>query len=439
MRRIAYVLALMSCMSLAVMPAIASDYTLGIFGNANMDDIVDEDDIEYASGIIGGSNEATELADADYDGEIDEDDIAQIELIIDGEEKELTILDSVHRAVTLKMPVKRVVSTCMYSDRIILALDGFDRLVGAESGGSGSVDNLHSCVDEMEFAYGGQMIDITKTSNVMSGPPEIAVEVVASLEPDVIFTSSEAPDELEDQTGAPVVVPMPTRTENMTMMEQWSIQIRCIGIVLGKEEEAEDLISFMDEKLALVTDVTSQMDDSEKPRVFYSTSGIASTSGNYDPIELAGGINVAKDVGGSKISEEQIVIWDPDIILIKCHKSNPPSENQYTIDMALSDPLLQDGGVNAVESGAVYYCLSTCRSYPIQRYIPEVMYFAKLFHPEEFEDLDMEKEGNEIMEKFFGEKDIYTRVADDTGYLRDMIENPPEEGNWQNQVITTDA
>ena len=79
----------------------------------------------------------------------------------------------------------------------------------------------------------------------------------------------------------------------------------------GKEEEAEDLISFMEEKLALVTDVTSQMDDSEKPRVFYSTSGITSTSGNYDPIELAGGINVAKDVGGSKVSEEQIVIWDP--------------------------------------------------------------------------------------------------------------------------------
>ena len=46
MTRIAYVLALMSCMSLAVTPAIASDYTLGIFGNANMDDIMDEDDIE---------------------------------------------------------------------------------------------------------------------------------------------------------------------------------------------------------------------------------------------------------------------------------------------------------------------------------------------------------------------------------------------------------
>ena len=98
--------------------------------------------------------------------------------------------------------------------------------------------------------------------------------------------------------------------------------------------------------------------------------------------------------------------------------------------MALSDPLLQEGGVNAVESGAVYYCLSTCRSYPIQRFIPEVMYFAKLFHPEEFVDLDLEKEGNEIMEKLFGEEDIYTWVADDTGYLRDMIENPPEEGNW---------
>ncbi|HNQ44284.1 MAG TPA: ABC transporter substrate-binding protein, partial [Candidatus Cloacimonadota bacterium] len=71
---------------IAVIPVIASDYTLDIFGNANMDAVVDEVDIEYVWGIIGGTNEVTELADANYDGEIDEEDITQIELIIAGEE-----------------------------------------------------------------------------------------------------------------------------------------------------------------------------------------------------------------------------------------------------------------------------------------------------------------------------------------------------------------
>ena len=120
----------------------------------------------------------------------------------------------------------------------------------------------------------------------------------------------------------------------------------------------------------------------------------------------------------------------PDIILLKCHKSNPPSETQYTREMALSDPLLLKSGVNAVESGAVHYCMATCRWYPIERYIPETMYLAKIFHPEEFADLDLEKEGNEIMEKFFHEDGLYTWMADDKGYIRDVIENPPQEGNW---------
>ncbi len=194
-------------------------------------------------------------------------------------------------------------------------------------------------------------------------------------------------------------------------MEQWSQQIRFAGIVLGRDAEAEDLISFMEEKLAMVTDISSHIDDAEKPRVYFAaragshTYDIVTTTGYYDPIELAGGINVAREDAVSTseftISKEQIVIWDPDIILLKGHKSNPPLENQYTIEMALSDPVFQDGGVNAVESGAVYYCMATCRCYPIQRFIPETMYLAKIFHPEEFADLDLEKEGNEILEKFF--------------------------------------
>lgn len=45
---------------------------------------LDEEDIEYVHGIIEGTNEVTELADANYDGDVDEEDIAQIEQIIDG-------------------------------------------------------------------------------------------------------------------------------------------------------------------------------------------------------------------------------------------------------------------------------------------------------------------------------------------------------------------
>jgi hypothetical protein len=63
------------------------------------------------------------------------------------------------------------------------------------------------------------------------------------------------------------------------------------------------------------------------------------------------------------------------------------------------------------------------------------MYMAKIFYPDKFKDLDLEKEGNEIFKKFFGEDDLFSEYADtvdDLGYLRKFINNPPEEGKWQN-------
>ena len=436
MRQMAWVLALMSCALLAVMPTTASDYALSIFGNANMDDTIDEGDIEYARGIIEGTNKETELSDADYDGDVDEDDIAQIELIMRGEEKELTLIDMAGRIVTIPRPIERVVSTSLGTTRIIIALDGCDRLKGSEIDSSGNGDWAGaSCVGEHQFACGGSIKEVVDV-----GWGGTKVETIAELEPDVIFGSSSDADALQDKIGAPVVVSSPSRTENMTIMEQWSQQIRFAGIVLGRDAEAEDLISFMEEKLAMVTDISSHIDDAEKPRVYFAaragshTYDIVTTTGYYDPIELAGGINVAREDAVSTseftISKEQIVIWDPDIILLKGHKSNPPLENQYTIEMALSDPVFQDGSVGAVESGAVYYCMATCRGYPIQRYIIETMYLAKIFHPEEFADLDLEKEGNEILEKFTHEEDLFSWLADDKGYIRDLIEDPPVAKSW---------
>ena len=437
MKRIALLLALISFVSLASVTAGASDITPKIFGDANMDGGIDDLDIEYVQGIIEGTNEATLLSDANQDGLIDEGDIAQIELIISGGESEITLIDMADRVVTVPRPVERVVSTSLPVTRIIVALDGCDRLKGSEIDGSGTGDWAGaSCVGELQFACGGAITGVTDV-----GWGGSKVETIAELEPDVVFVSSGTDaDALQEKIGAPVVVSMPSQTMDDTMMDWWAGQIRCTGVVLGRDAEAEDLISFMEEKLALVTDISSQIDDSEKPRVYFASRAgshiydIIQTTGYYDPIDLAGGINVAKEDAISTseftISPEQIVVWDPDIILLKCHKNNPPSETQYTIEMALSDQLFKEGGVNAALSGAVYYCMATCRYYPIERYIPEAMYLAKIFHPEEFADLDLEKEGNEIMKKFFHEDGLYTWLADDKGYIRDLIVDPPEEGAW---------
>jgi iron complex transport system substrate-binding protein len=88
----------------------STDYGLAVYGNANLDNIIDEKDISYVDEIINGSIEPTELADANHDGTVDDEDIQQIEQIINKSEKKLTYIDIFGEAVTINKPIERIVN-----------------------------------------------------------------------------------------------------------------------------------------------------------------------------------------------------------------------------------------------------------------------------------------------------------------------------------------
>ena len=94
-------------------PSLAFSYTLNIFGNANMDDTIDELDIAYLEDVIAGRSPATEMADANLDGIVDEKDIEQVKRLIDGTGEQIslkayTIYEEAVN-VTIPMPVERSV------------------------------------------------------------------------------------------------------------------------------------------------------------------------------------------------------------------------------------------------------------------------------------------------------------------------------------------
>ena len=110
--------------------------------------------------------------------------------------------------------------------------------------------------------------------------------------------------------------------------------------------------------------------------------------------------------GSSIVSKEQIIAWNPDIILI--HGVSPP--HSITIETVLADPDLQT--VNAVKNRNVNYTKGYMIGWDPATGLTECLYMAKLFHPDEFEDLDEEEEGNEILETFYGVEDLYTDMLD---------------------------
>ncbi|HEC32236.1 MAG TPA: hypothetical protein ENI41_07080 [Deltaproteobacteria bacterium] len=367
-------------------------------------------DVTRIARIICWLDPEVDLADAKYDGAINVGDITQTELIILGREKELTLIDMADRTVTVPRPIERIALVGMLNSlRTLVQLGAADKIVVTstvvryiydEPYKSKYFSPLHRAAPEL-----GELprVDYRDPS----------LEVILTLEPDVILSygAYSNPDTIQAGTGIPTVCAAKSTGGDLSFE-----QLRLIGWVVGKEERAEELISYVNEKLDELREVTSEIPDSEKPKVYVAHLGggapkdITTAMVRYDPVEIAGGINVAREcVGGCvvTVSKEQIIKWNPDIILMG---SNPSKEHRVSIEDVLSDPVLQS--VNAVKNKKVYYTKGCMIGWDPATVTTEAFYFAKLFHPDKFKDLDVEETCNEILEKFYGVDGLYTEMAE---------------------------
>ena len=416
---------LCSMLLAATLPAIAAgqiantaedEFTLGVYGNANEDDIIDMRDSTYIKLVIFGKKPATTLADANYDEKISMLDVGQTKLIILGKEKKLTIIDQADRTVTVNMPVERVVTLFPSVMRIIVHLGAVDKIVG---------------VSERTHNYGENMVAVTAYPELeeltcAGNYNDPNLETLVTLKPDVIFMyggASDVADATQEKVGIPVVClnPSPTGGEFSAPggpFDTW----RLAGIALGEKERvrAEELISYCNEEIEKVSEITSEIPVSEKPTVYFchahSASDITRAVTSYDPLNLAGGINMAAEIrpdSGSvvmDISKEQIIKWNPDIILIHSFSKEPT----LSIEKVLSDPTLQT--VNAVKDKEINYTKGWYIGWDPATGLTECFYMGKLFHPTVFKDLDVEEEGNEILERFYGVDDLYTWILERGNY-----------------------
>jgi len=377
---------------LAVTPAIASDYTLEVFGNANMDETIDEDDVAYVEGIIDGTNEDTELADANYDGQVDERDIAQIELIMRGEEDDLTIIDESGKIITIKEPVERVVICHAMFAEVLRSLRTEDRIVGIPS----------YMADYVVFYP-----ELSKLPTI-GGASTPDSEAIVSLNPDLVIVYGTWADNLEnDLKDVAPVIRLTYRPFSTTEKD-----ITTLGYIVGKENEAEELIQFFEQPLSTVQENVATLSDDEKPRVYseytdYRTH--AKGSGLHDVLIMAGGINIASDITTDAssvpfIDPEWVIAQNPDIIVRRALKSDAScgyDEDDPTQMKALRDNILnrsETANVTAIKNGDVY-CYST-DILTGSNYWIGILYMAKLLHPDLFEDLDPQAIHQEYLTRF---------------------------------------
>jgi len=394
MNRLAFGLAVLACLMLVIMPAVASDYTLGIFGNANMDDTIDEEDIAYVEGIIEGTNEETELADANYDGVIDEDDIAQIEQIVVGEEKELTIRDSVGRIVTVNMPINSVITFNKEQVETMRSIKSTDKIVG-----------VGTYVIEDEF-----LADFVDYPNVgsMADPN---YETLLKLDPEIVFlyatfytTQCEAiQDKLNDLDPDIEIIRI-----DLFKPESYTDETNKLGYLLGRTDESKDFIHFYESWMNSISEKLDKIPQEERPLVYFENRKsyycAGNGSGHQQKIELAGGRNIFSDREGYfDVDPEAVVERNPEVIIrteanVNGYSNRDETELRNVKEDIVSRPELAD--VIAVKNDDVYVINNQIEG-GVKHFIG-IGYMAKWLYPDIFEDFNPQAIHQEYLTRFQG-------------------------------------
>lgn len=387
---------------LSITSASAQDFTLNIFGNANMDELIDDQDISYVEGILNNAKEKTNLSDANQDGKIDEGDIDRIRQIIDGTESELYYINCFGNTSKVKHPLNRIILVYDNTAEIIRILGAEDRVVGVDSeGSSGAIGK-----------YPTYFPEFVKTASI-GNRNDCDVEKILELKPDAIIIGT--------KSGCPYIEQkLKGSNIDVVYLETWSKgtqSLETLGYMLDEVDNAENYRKWKNGYLDMIHKRVASIPADQRMRVFVDRPGnttVARGSGYSEAIESAGRINIAADLANSlrldagisskntlpPVDTEWVLEQNPDCIIGLSFYGGYEVDNESILkeryDAILGTPGFSD--TNAGKNNKVYV------TYFINTLGPGdhigVCYFAKWLYPDLFKDLDPQKVHQEYIDKF---------------------------------------
>ena len=390
-----------------VTTASEDDYVLGVYGNANEDDTIDMGDVVYTKLAIFGKKSKTELCDAKYDGRINVLDVIQTKLIILGKEKELTVIDSADRIVTVSKPVERIVPFIPGEYETLRSLKvPTDRIVGITSGWYWDWE------DSLLFPEISEIPRVGKKSN-----PDI--EAILNLQPVVLLLPLKNVGlipKLED-AGLTVLVfscsySSVDRAHDPRFL--YPGEVRKLGHIFDKEVEAEEFLDWYESIMNTIYERVEGIPEGDKPMVYFEHFSAYSSREDYPVwIGFAGGIDIFEEHLGRKFDPEAVIARDPEIIIKLARQDtcgysmdvNDIAKIKEVRDEVMGRPELQRepavinrkvyawGNVINMDSGG---------SNGARKPFLLPLYWAKWFHPELFNDMDQRAIHQEYLTRFQG-------------------------------------
>lgn len=314
-----------------------------------------------------------------------------------------TVKDTWGRVVEIPEKVESIVCLGSGAPRIAAYLGVMDMLVGAEDHDKKGETVLR----DYTMVYHDDIKDLPAVgAGGGSGANNGYAEQIIEVQPDVILAgfSQEAAEELQNQTGIPVVC---VRYLSINFVdESFYTAMRVFAEVVGAQERCESVLKFIDDCKEDLNDRTKNIPDSEKKTAytgavtFSGRHGFAGTYANFGPFMGVNALNVADEVKDTNYFEtdlEKIVEWDPDVIFLD------PGNMDLVNDEYKTNPGYFDA-LRAVQDGNVYTMPSfnNCGT-NVTYALMDAYYAGIVLYPEAFADVKMESIGGKILQTMLGE------------------------------------
>lgn len=321
-----------------------------------------------------------------------EESVAKEENAEEAKAETRVFTDSAGREVTLPAQVEKIAPSGPLA-QIVLYTVCPDKLAGLASDFS---EDAKQYIDEK---YWG----LPKFGQFYGKNANLNMEALIAEGPDVIVDIGEAKktvkedmDALQEQLNIPVVF---VEADLNTMSSAYEM----LGELTGEKEQAQKLSQSCDRIMKKAEEVKAGLSDENRKSVYFAIGddGLhtnAEGSIHARVIEEIGAENAAKveaasSGGGSEVSFEQLLLWQPDFIL---------ADSQKLYDTITSDPVW--GELTAVKEGRVYKIPSVPYSFmsnpPSVNRMMGILWLGNLIYPEQY-GLDIKEEVVNFYELFY--------------------------------------
>ena len=246
----------------------------------------------------------------------------------------------------------------------------------------------------------------------VGGPNAQAAEAekILSCQPDIIiseYEDVEKADALQQQVGVPVIT-LRAGVDGV-FAEAFPGSLRLLGQLFGREDRAEELISFIESETAELTRRTADVAEADKPGVYicglgnWGTTNHLMTAQSYAAFRVANIRNVVNDLatdGIQPIEAEKFAALggSMDIMLIDAAAA------KNIAPLYQEDPTLLDT-CKAWQTGQVYLEMAYNAYYTnYEIALANTWFAAKCVYPDLFADVDMTAKTNEITKAFLGQE-----------------------------------